>query len=335
MIHFVWPWLAVVLPLPWLLRRYLPAALNSQDAALRVPFLDDFNEDTVADQQFTSRRLILYAATLAWVFLVMATMRPQWLGDLVEIPISGRDLMLAVDLSGSMKVQDFILKGKQVDRLTATKSVASNFIERRLGDRLGLILFGEQAYLQVPLTFDRTTVEILLSESFIGLAGEKTAIGDAIGLAVKRLRDQDKNSRVLILLTDGANTAGAVEPINAAELAAREGIKIYTIGIGADEMIVKNFFGQRRFNPSADLDEDTLTDIATKTGGRYFRARDTAELADIYDLLDELEPLERETQKYRPRKALYYWPLFIALCISLIILTTKIAPWKKWSTDKK
>jgi len=231
---------------------------------------------------------------------VLAAARPVWQGEPIEQGVSGRDLMLAVDLSGSMEMNDFVLKGRKVDRLTATKAVAGQFIERRVGDRVGLILFGERAYLQAPLTFDRATVRTLLEESVIGLAGDKTAIGDAIGLGVKRLRDNPKDQRVLILLSDGANTAGAVSPLQAAKLAAREGLKVYTIGIGADEMVVRDLLGSRR---------------VAKTGGRYFRARDVKELEGIYRLLDELEPVERDKRHYRPITELYPWPLGAALLL--------------------
>ncbi len=293
-----------------------------------MPFLGDFADaTTTVHEQRSAARWLLLLAVIAWSFLILAAMRPQWLGELIEIPVSGRDLMLAIDLSGSMQEKDFKLGNRNVDRLTATKSIAGSFIERRIGDRLGLILFGERAYLQVPLTFDRKTVTELLNESVVGLAGKKTAIGDAIGLAVKRLREEDENSRILILLTDGANTAGEVKPLSAADLAAGEGVKIYTIGIGADELIVNSFFGSRRVNPSADLDEVTLQGIAEKTGGQYFRARDTKELEEIYDLLDELEPVEKESQQYRPRTALYFWPLSVSLCIALFIFTVKVSNW--------
>ena len=227
--------------------------------------------------------------------------------------------MLAVDLSGSMDQKDFELAGRRVDRLTATKAVASDFITRREGDRIGLILFGERAYLQVPLTLDRETVKILLMEAFIGLAGEKTAIGDAITLAVKRIHDQEEDAgeQVLVLLTDGANTAGEVDPMKAAELAAQVGLRIYTIGIGAEQLEVASIIGgRRRVNPSADLDEDTLTGIAELTGGRYFRATDTATLQDIYRLVDELEPVEEPESGFRPVKSLYYWPLAGAFALA-------------------
>ena len=316
MISFEWPWMILLLPLPYLVRKLSKPVGNTREAALRVPFLDDFTDRTGKAPELRSEKWLTFFATIAWLLLVVAIMRPQWMGDFVEFPVSGRDMIMAVDLSGSMQEEDFLLRGQRVDRLTATKFVAGDFIDRRIGDRIGLILFGERAYLQAPLTLDRETVKTLLYESAIGLAGRATAIGDAIGLAVKRLRLRENANKVLILLTDGANSAGEVEPIEAARLAAREGLKIYTIGVGADEMVVDFFFGSRKINPSADLDEKTLTEIADMTGGRYFRARDTQELDKIYALLDELEPVERDVRRFRPRKSLYYWPLAIAMFIA-------------------
>jgi len=323
MIHFEWPLLILAIPLPLLIRWLLPAELPAEQAALKVPFLEDFGQgETKVVTQNKQWPMVL--AIIAWLCLVLACMRPQWMGEPIEQAVSGRDLMLAIDLSGSMEAEDFIVGKRRVDRLTATKNVASEFISRRVGDRLGLILFGTQAYLQTPLTFDRATVTTLLNESALGLAGENTAIGDAIGLAVKRLRKQKTESRVLILLTDGANTAGEVTPLKAAELAADNHLKIYTIGIGADEMIVRSFFGSRKVNPSRDLDEGTLKAIADKTGGRYFRARNTEELNKIYHILDELEPVEKDKQYFRPKTELYHWPLAIALLLASIISIGRI-----------
>ncbi len=323
MIHIVWPWLITVLPLPWLVRRLLPPLLPAEQAALKVPFLDDFAADrTQAVSQ--SHQWPLHLAILAWLLLVIASMRPQWLGEPIEQTISGRDLMLAIDLSGSMEEQDFVINKQPVDRLTAAKWVAGDFIARRAGDRIGLILFGTQAYLQTPLTFDRKTVKTLLEESAIGLAGDNTAIGDAIGLAVKRLQKQPAGSRVLILMTDGANTAGEVSPLKAAELAADNHLKIYTIGIGADELIVRSLFGAQKVNPSRDLDEKTLLDIAQKTGGRYFRARNTRELDNIYMLLDQLEPVNKDSQFFRPRRELFFWPLGLALALAGAICLSRL-----------
>ena len=256
-------------------------------------------------------------ATLAWLLLVVAAARPEWLGDAIEVPVSGRDLMLAVDLSKSMQEVDFVLAGQRVDRLVATKQVVGDFIERRVGDRIGLVLFGTQAYLHVPLTFDRATVKQLLYEAVIGLAGPSTAIGDAIGLAVKRLRENDSAQKVLILVTDGANTAGVIDPLRAAELAAQAGLTIHTIGIGADEIMVRRLFGNFRFNPSRDLDEKTLTAIAEKTGGRYFRARDVEALQEIYRVIDELEPIEHSGEHFRPATPLFPWPLAAAMCCAV------------------
>ncbi len=324
MIEFEWPWLFALLPLP-LLRYLLPAAAENRQAALRTPFLDDFAAIMNRGGATTAgSRALLAGALLAWILLVTAAARPQWYGEPVELPVSGRDLMLAVDLSASMQEQDFVLSGHTTDRLTAVKRVAGEFIERRNGDRIGLILFGDRAYVQSPLTFDRRTVNTLLQEAFLGLAGERTAIGDAIGLAVKRLQDNPQQRRILILMTDGANTAGELEPLKAAELAQQAGLKIYTIGIGADAVQRRSFFGTFTVNPSRDMDEQTLTAIAEATGGRYFRAHDTAELSGIYGILDELEPVEVEQQSFRPTRALFYWPLALAFLLSCLLFSGHI-----------
>jgi Ca-activated chloride channel homolog len=317
MFEFNWPWVLLFLPLPLLVWYFMPAAPESRQAALKVPFIEDFSLLANEAKAYNNKRLFSGALLIiSWLLLLLAAARPQWVGEPLQLPVSGRDLMMAVDLSGSMQVEDFRINGQTVDRLTATKYVAGDFIEQRKGDRMGLILFGRNAYLQTPLTFDLETVRTLLMESVIGLAGKETAIGDAIGLAIKRLKDNKDSSKVLILLTDGANTAGEVTPLKAAELAAGYGLKIYTIGIGADEMIRESFFGLQRINPSQDLDEKTLTAIAQQTGGQYFRARDTEGLREIYQKLDQLEPVEVESQTFRPVKALFMWPLALALVLS-------------------
>ncbi len=313
-----WPLALIALPLPLLVRFLLPEATGLSEAGLRVPSIDSFStlKDRSGTEQIFNWRF--WIAALAWLLLVLAAARPERIGEELDVPVAGRNLMMAVDLSGSMDQKDFELAGRRVDRLTATKAVASNFIERRDGDRIGLILFGERAYLQVPLTLDRETVNILLMEAFIGLAGEKTAIGDAITLAVRRIHEQkkDEGDQVLVLLTDGANTAGEVQPIKAAELAQQVGLRIYTIGIGAETQDVSSLVGgRRRINPSADLDEGTLTEIARLTGGRYFRATDTASLQDIYKLVDELEPVEEPESGFRPVKSYFFFPLGLAVAL--------------------
>jgi Ca-activated chloride channel family protein len=322
MLSLAWPWVLLALPLPFIVRALLPEANQLQEAGLRVPSFVGF--DVLADRSHSEQLLNwrIWVALIAWVLLVIAAARPERIGDELDVPVSGRNLMLAVDLSGSMDQKDFELGNRRVDRLTATKAVASDFISRREGDRIGLILFGERAYLQVPLTLDRETVKILLMEAFIGLAGEKTAIGDAITLAVKRIHDQEEDAgeQVLVLLTDGANTAGEIDPMKAAELAAQVGLRIYTIGIGAEQLEVASIIGgRRRVNPSADLDEETLTGIADLTGGRYFRATDTATLQDIYRLVDELEPVEEPEAGFRPVQSLYFWPLSGAFALTALL----------------
>jgi len=338
MIEFQWLWILALAPVPIALRYLLPPATPTL-AALKVPHLDDFEIHTASAQlKLRQHPINLVLAALIWLFFLLAAAQPIWLGDTISLPVTGRDLMLAVDLSGSMNTDDFELNNRRVDRLTATKAVAGNFIERRVGDRIGLILFGRNAFLQSPLTFDRDTVRQLLYESVIGLAGKETAIGDAIGLAVKRLRlksnklpldnatpdrgnqlEKISNNKVLILLTDGENTAGEVEPKKAAELAASIGLKIYTIGIGADEILVPSLFGSRRINPSRDLDEGMLKSIASITGGKFFRAKDIGELMEIYRLIDELEPIKRDEMNFRPKKALYMWPLSLALALAALL----------------
>jgi Ca-activated chloride channel family protein len=322
-----WPWVLLALPLPWLVNRFMPETSSLQDAGLKVPGFGGFA--VLADRSQAEQLLSwkMWVAVIAWILLVVAAARPERIGDELDVPVSGRNLMLAVDLSGSMDQKDFELGARRVDRLTATKAVASDFISRREGDRIGLILFGERAYLQVPLTLDRETVKILLLEAFIGLAGEKTAIGDAITLAVKRIHDleEDPGEQVLVLLTDGANTAGEVQPMKAAELAQQVGLRIYTIGIGAEQLEVSSLIGgARSINPSADLDEETLTGIAEMTGGRYFRAKDTAGLQDIYRLVDELEPVEEPEAGFRPVKSLYYVPLAGAFALAAFLALSNL-----------
>ncbi len=334
MIEWLWPWAFALLPVP-LLIRLLWQPVQRQQAALTVPSISTFRAEEasragMAGSRLPWRVLLLW---LVWLALVCAAARPQWTGEPVTLPTSGRDLMLAVDISGSMGTEDLQLGGQLVNRLTVVKNVVRDFVARRQGDRVGLILFGTNAYVQAPLTFDLPTVNQLLVEAPVGIAGGKTAIGDAIGLAVKRLRQRPAGDRVLILLTDGANNVGEVAPVKAAELAAQEGIRIYTIGVGADEMRLPSIFGSfgsRVVNPSAELDEGTLTAIAGATGGKYYRAQNTAKLIEIYDIIDALEPIEQEAETYRPIAALYYWPLTAAWLAFLVLL---LADWRGWGGD--
>ena len=318
MFEFAWPWVFALLPLPWLARLLLPRA-KPLSSALKVPFYAELSQRGGGGP---SNPLNLLMLSLIWILLVAAAARPQWYGEPIAQTSSARDLLLAVDISGSMETPDMVLNGSPAMRIDAVKAVVGDFVDRREGDRLGLVLFGTRAYLQAPLTYDRETVGTLLREAQIGFAGQGTAIGDAIGLSVKRLMQRPAKQRVLILLTDGANTAGEVAPLKAAELAAQAGVTVYTVGVGAEEMIQPGLlgsrFGARRINPSRDLDSKTLQAIADRTGGRYFRARNPQELEEIYEELDRLEPVEQEAASYRPLKSLFIWPLAVALLLALL-----------------
>lgn len=316
-LQFAWPWLFWLLPLP-LAMLLLPPAAGQKQAALKLPSAElvaPWLAKTGGQSSTWLRRLL---AVLAWVLLVIAAARPQWVGDPVELPASGRDLMLAVDISGSMEEQDSEIRGKPVTRLRAVQLVASDFIRRREGDRVGLLLFGERAYLQAPLSLDRETVAALLMDASVGLAGQRTAIGDAIGLSLKKLRDTDKDQqeRVLVLLTDGASNAGALTVAKAVELASKESLRIHTIAFGNEREVGFGFFKQKL---AADVDERALQYVAEQTGGQYFRARDARDLAQIYALIDELEPLDRDVQVFRPVSALFMWPLAAALFLSCLL----------------
>lgn len=323
MFEFAWLPILFALPLP-LFVRLLPARESPQLQALTMPNVP--NNMAAKQVVKTTPWYVKVCAILAWCCLVAAAARPQWLGEPVSIPNEAREMMLAVDLSGSMETKDMLVNGRQVDRLVMIKSVLADFIERRLGDRLGLILFADTAYLQAPLTFDRATVKTLLNESVIGLVGEQTAIGDAIGLAVKRFQTKEESNRVVVLLTDGQNTAGNISPDQALELAKLEGVTIYTIGVAADSMVVQSIFGSRRINPARELDEAMLSRLATETGGQYFRARDRDSLLQIYQMLDQLQPVAGEARKMRPQTSLFMYPLLLSLLLASCVIFNKLLP---------
>lgn len=320
MFSFAWWWMSGVLPLPILIRWSLPAATERQQAALAIPFYQSMNRLMANKASVPSASWPFLVAVAMWVALVIASMRPQWLGEPTDVPLTGRDILLGLDISGSMRERDFEINGRTVERIEAAKIVASEFIEKREGDRVGLVLFGDNAQVQTPLTYDLKTVQHFLAETVVGLIGSSTAIGDAIGLAVKRLHERPTDSRVFILLTDGANTAGAVSPREAARVAAETKIRIHTIGVGADAVTVEGLFGKRVINPSKSLDEDTLTAIADTTGGQYFRARNTRELSKIYDVINSMEPTAQEITGLRPLTELYIWPLALALLLSGVLV---------------
>ena len=322
---FAWPWLLLALPLPWLLRRLL-WPVPRQGAALKVPYGARI-EAIAARAGIGSARGAGLLAWLAWALLCTAAARPQQLGPPVQPPEAARDLMLAVDLSGSMGEEDMALGGQNVDRLTAAKAVLADFLDRRAGDRIGLIVFGDRAYALTPLTRDLSAVRQQLDDTVVGLPGRATALGDAIGLAVKRLRRQPANERVLVLLTDGVNTAGQLDPLKAAGLARDAGVRIHTVAFGGEGDTL-SVFGLPIRMPGGDesVDEGTLQRIATLTGGRFFRARDTDQLAGIYAEIDRIEPIRQPAESVRPRLERYPLPLAAALACSMLALALRRRP---------
>jgi Ca-activated chloride channel homolog len=316
MIHFAWPWLALLAPLPWLHYR-ARAAAEPQGVAVFLPFLAALPPAATITPRSGRAARFIFAAL--WLLLLLAVMRPQWLGEPLPVPTTGRRLILAVDVSGSMATPDM---GGATTRLEAVQEVAGRFIDGRHGDQVGLILFGTRPYLQAPVTPDLQTVHRFLDEAAVGVAGPETAIGDAIGLALKRLKaSQDSNDAqttdstrktVMVLLTDGESNAGVMPPLEAARLAAQAGLRIYTIGVGAIPQL--GFFGTIGNN---DLDEETLKSIAKTTGGEYFRAGDARMLQTVYHRIDELEPAAGREQWYRPADEWFVAPLSLALVLSV------------------
>jgi len=315
MIEFGLPWVFLLLPLPALVWWLLPPA-PERGGGMRIPFygqLQGLAGPTAGAGSWKST-LVLSAKALAWALLVAAAAQPRWMGAAQTVSTEGRDLMLALDLSGSMATEDFTVRGRPIDRFSVVRAVARQFTLDREGDRVGLVLFGTRAFLQAPVTPDLETVAKLLEESEVGLAGEETAIGDAIGLAVKHLRERPAEQRVLLLLSDGENNAGRLDPGKAAALARDAGIRIYTIGVGADSGVAR--FGQTLAPGRGDLDETTLRALADATGGTYFRANDTESLLHVYAAIDKLEPTAGESTTVRPMRVLFYWPLAASLALT-------------------
>ena len=318
---FAWPWWLLALPLPLVLRWLLPA-VRTRNTALRVPYGERLESLAVRRPAPPKRagfgQVWLW---LAWLALCFAAARPQQMGEVTQPPQTARDMMLAVDLSGSMQQVDMELNGRVADRLTVAKAVIADFLDRRSGDRVGLIVFGERAYAMTPLTRDLDTVQEQLDGVSVGLAGQETAIGDAIALAAKRLRQQPAEQRVLILLTDGVNTAGSFDPIAAAELARDVGVRIHTVAFGGYGAGL-SVFGLPIRLPGSDqmFDETTLKEIAKITGGRSFSARDNNQLAGIYAEIDRLEPVKTPGERLRPKIERYPWPLAIALLFGVVAL---------------
>lgn len=314
---FAWPWMFLLLPLPWLVWKFMPPA--APGAALRLPQPVSLPHGA----RHGGVRLWRFAiASLAWLLLVCAAARPQQPAPPQALTHTGRALMLAVDCSGSMAIEDMRFGDQAVSRFAAVKAIAQRFIRKRSGDDVGLVLFGTHAYLLTPMTFDIDAVAKQMAGAAIGLAGRETAIGDAIVLAVKHLTALPARARVLVLLTDGVNTAGSVEPLEAAKLAKAAGVRIYTIGVGANAQSI-NVFGMQLPAQDNELDVQVLTRIADMTGGRFFRAADGDQLADAYHTVDALEPLAAGHSLLRPDHEWYPWPLGLSLLLGCTLL-----PWR-------
>lgn len=327
MFEFAWPWLLALLPLPLLFWWWLPP-YRARQASVQVPFFDRLATATGQTPQrgavvLRRRAVQMIAAILIWILIVAALARPQWVSDPLTHEIAARDLILAVDISGSMDQRDFQdTDGTMLTRLDGVKRVIKDFIARRHGDRIALILFGTRPYVQVPFTQDLQTAEQLLEQTQVGMAGQQTAIGDTIGLAIRTFEGSTAKQRLLILLTDGNDTASRVPPEHAADIAHQNSVVVYTIGVGDPAAS-----GENR------VDLGVLQNVAATTQGHFFRAEDGAHLAAIYADIDKLAPAKLDKQSWRPKLPLFQWPLgaaaLLALALWLALLTES-----EWSRRK-
>lgn len=324
MITFISPLMSLWFFVPFIVRRFLPVAKDMYGNALNVPFIKDLtNIEHDYEKTNSSFRATKYTEKnfwwlfALWSFLVLAAMRPVVVGTPERTSLQSRDILLVTDISTSMEEADFVFQGRRLSRLNAVKAVVSNFIANRKSDRIGLILFGTRAYLQAPLTYDRQSVYEILYSMDAGMAGDTTAIGDALGLALKTLKDSTEkdDSKVIILLTDGNNNDGSIGIAQAIDLAYKENVKIYTIGVGNNNSFIGGFLGMRQ----ASFDEEFLQAIAEQTGGKYFSAGDLDKLNAVYREIDRLETSKQEDNFIYPQKELFYYPVLMALIIAVIL----------------
>lgn len=323
MFHFYWPWFSLLLPLPFIVRWIAPSKENEEGGVPEIHFpaihriKNAFSSRQTAAKR--SDRLFFLLLSLSWLFLVLALMQPEKVDQFKQVKNKGYDLLLAVDISGSMQALDFSIPSKTLSRLDATKDVVSKFVLGRQGDRVGLVTFGEHAYLHVPLTLDTISVSRMLNDTVSGMAGNATAIGDAIGLSVRTLRERPEGSRVLVLLTDGEDNASSIPPLEAAKLAKQYGIRIYTIGVGRNGMVPFPNQAGGYGMAQVSIDEGLLKEIAAMTGGQHFMATDKRALQSVYRKINELEKTESDQTIFLIREPLYYYPLGIAMGLLLIL----------------
>ncbi|MGM0633709.1 MAG: vWA domain-containing protein [Pseudomonadota bacterium] len=321
MLEFIWPWVFLALPLPLLIYWFVPRAPR-QEAALQVPFFRQALQlRSDSSHRLGRKPVLLTLCILIWLLMVTAASRPQWAGEPQQLPATGRDMMLVLDMSGSMEARDMFLDNTQLSRFRVMKEVVSDFAENRQGDRLGIILFSRFAYMLTPMTFDLNSVAGMIQDLEVGVIDESaTAIGDGIGLAVKHLREQPENNRVMILLTDGVNNSGELTPDQAGQLAETEGVRVHIVGLASDQFARQSAFIRSQGNSAnSEIDDAAMTRVAQMTGGRYFRARTLEDLVEIYDELDQIEPIEQDDQTFRPVKVLFHWPLGIAMLLSFLM----------------
>jgi Ca-activated chloride channel family protein len=306
MISFAWPWMILLLPLPWILLKLIKHYNHKKNIVaptINFPHMKRIQQAFARASAASDRISMWQKITVAiiWGLLTISLMRPELINDIAYNNNVGYDLMLAVDLSRSMDIVDFSDHGQAVSRIAATKKVVANFVRNRVGDRVGLIVFAEQAFLTIPLTFDTAAVSKLLNNLVVGMAGERTSIGDAIGIGVQNLIKRPEASRILILLTDGEDTASHIPPIEAAQIAKNAYIKIYTVGVGNK------------------LDEKLLKNIADMTGGIYYKVTDVNSLEKVYAQIDQLEKSESADKVVLIKSPLYQWLLSIALILIAVI----------------
>lgn len=324
MFQFYWPWLALLFPLPFVVRKFLSSAgkeRNSEVPELYFPALSRVRNAFPMNYSLAkgSNRPFFILLSLSWICLVIALMQPEKVDQFLQVKNKGYDLMLAVDISGSMQAVDFSTPSKVISRLDVTKEVVGKFALGRQGDRVGLVTFGEKAYLHVPLTLDTISVSKMLNDAVAGMAGNATAIGDAIGLSVKTLRERPEGSRVLVLLTDGEDNASSIPPLEAAKLAKQYGIRIYTIGVGRNGPVpFPSKFGGYGM-AEVPIDEKLLKEISAMTGGQYFLAKDQKTLESIYGKIDEMEKTESNETVFLIREPLYYYPLGLSLAFLFLL----------------
>ena len=331
MFSFHWPWMGLLLLLPIAVIILWPKLSQTKQEQSQPGMRTTLLHPSLQRLQssFSARRpgraiagkVHMLLLALLWIALTLTLMRPQWLEPHTELKTQGYDLMLAVDTSRSMTALDFTRDNRPISRMSVVKGVMGRFVQNRQGDRIGLIVFGNQSFILSPLTLDIKAVHGILQEVEPGMAGNATAMGDAIGLGVKKLRERPEGSRVLLLVTDGENTAGLIPPLEAARMAAQQGIRIYAIGVGSNqtEVMIKGTDGQYHQEADIGLDETTLKSITETTGGAYFRATNTQALEKIYEEIDALEKTEAEQRTVLIPHPLYRWPLGAALLLLLIL----------------